>query len=586
MQTTALPISTVLKRISDKRYLIPQFQRPFRWNTGQVKLLVDSIARRYPIGSILVLARSHEINLRARSLDLVEDDDAENIGIIADDASTDVFYILDGQQRLTSLARTFLNADPKRVFYFDLLEMMEAFRVDDADRETSWIRVYYRRSEEPDRRKRNRLMRADLALNQQKCDVYVSEYIEDSPDLDDLDRSRRRSEAARIKGYFERIRAYAIPFVTIEPEVGLESICRVFETINSTGTRLTTFDLAVARFYPQPDLRALMEAAKDRNPVLGEFEIEGDRILQIIAIVRADQERRLPEPSRSELLRLPADLIEKEWDAAVEAMVGALKWAQDNGARPGTLPNFGIVVSLAAFMRMFPGEDRRVDIDWGTPLRRWYFSRLLRPGGRAAANWLIGRDYLDLARHKREGGPLTFENVVLSEAAIVEMPEQDNRFKALQCIIAAGIKRDLWTGKNLAGEDIEEHHIFPRAGSRGDIRKRKLYESIANRTLVLKSTNRSLSDERPEHYMSRLAQEARVAGVVDGLRERLREHLIPWSDRVGDPQFGALFSEQNVEQFIQERAKLVLQRVREVIGGSLMEAARTEGEKGEDEVED
>jgi hypothetical protein len=534
----------------------------------------------------LVLARSQEITLRARSLDLVEGDNVENINIVGDDASTDVFYVLDGQQRLTSLARTFLNADPKRVFYFDLLEMRKAFRADDTDRETSWIRVYYRRSEEPDRRKRNRLMRADLALNQQKCDVYVSEYIEDSSDLDDLDRSQRRSEAARIKGYFERIRAYAIPFVTIEPEVGLESICRVFETINSTGTRLTTFDLAVARFYPKPDLRELMDAAKDRHPVLGEFEIDGDRILQIIAIVRADRDGRLPEPSRSELLRLPADLIEKEWDAAVEAMVGALKWAQDNGARPGTLPNFGIVVSLAAFMRMFPGEDRRVDIDWGTPLRRWYFSRLLRPGARAAANWLIGRDYLDLARHKREGTPLTFENVVLSESAIVEMPEQDNRFKALQCIIASGVKRDLWTGRSLVGEDIEEHHIFPKAGSRGNPRKRKLYESIANRTLVLKSTNRSLSDERPEQYMARLAKEACTSGVVDALRERLKEHLIPWADKVGEPTFGALLREENVEQFVVERAKLVLQRVREVIGGSLMEAARTEAEKEEDEAED
>ena len=56
------------------------------------------------------------------------------------------------------------------------------------------------------------------------------------------------------KGVFEAIRKFSIPFVALDNDAPLESVCRVFETINSTGTRLTTFDLAVARYYPEPDL--------------------------------------------------------------------------------------------------------------------------------------------------------------------------------------------------------------------------------------------------------------------------------------------------------------------------------------------
>ncbi len=454
------------------------------------------------------------------------------------------------------------------------------------NRTTRWSRVYYKSSEEPDRKKRNRQIRADLVLDQQKCDVYTSEYIEDSPDLAELDRTKRRSEAARIKGYFERIRAYSIPFVIIEPEVGLGSICRVFETINSTGSRPTTFDLAVARFFPKPDLRELMDAAKERAPLLSRYDVDGDRILQIVATVRADRENRVPEPSRSELLRLPGSRIEQEWDLAVDSMVSALEWASRNGARRGKLPNFGILVSLAAFMRLFPDEDRRIDKDRGAALRRWYFSRLLRPGARVAANWPIGRDFVDLVRHKREGSPLTFEEVRLSEQAIVEMPEQDNRFNALRCIMASSVKTDLLTGNDLMDDEIEEHHIFPRSQRAFDPRRRKLYDSIANRTLLLKSTNRALSNERPRVYIERLIKSAREAGVVEGLRARLREHLVPWSESVDEPGFADRFEERNFEQFLRERAGLLLQKVRETIGESLLIRSDAGPEAEEGEVEE
>ncbi len=454
------------------------------------------------------------------------------------------------------------------------------------NRTTRWSRVYYKSSEEPDRKKRNRQIRADLVLDQQKCDVYTSEYIEDSPDLAELDRTKRRSEAARIKGYFERILAYSIPFVIIEPEVGLGSICRVFETINSTGSRPTTFDLAVARFFPKPDLRELTDAAKERAPLLSRYDVDGDRILQIVATVRADRENRVPEPSRSELLRLPGSRIEQEWDLAVDSMVSALEWASRNGARRGKLPNFGILVSLAAFMRLFPDEDRRIDKDRGAALGRWYFSRLLRPGARVAANWPIGRDFVDLVRHKREGSPLTFEEVRLSEQAIVEMPEQDNRFNALRCIMASSVKTDLLTGNDLMDDEIEEHHIFPRSQRAFDPRRRKLYDSIANRTLLLKSTNRALSNERPRVYIERLIKSAREAGVVEGLRARLREHLVPWSESVDEPGFADRFEERNFEQFLRERAGLLLQKVRETIGESLLIRSDAGPEAEEGEVEE
>ena len=130
--------------------------------------------------------------------------------------------------------------------------MYEIFR----DESPSWIVSRVRGQRDPKRKDNNRLIRTDVALDQAECDVFISEYIEDSGDFPEFgsDRTLARQAAANLKGVFEAIRKFSIPFVALDNDAPLESVCRVFETINSTGTRLTTFDLAVARYYPEPDL--------------------------------------------------------------------------------------------------------------------------------------------------------------------------------------------------------------------------------------------------------------------------------------------------------------------------------------------
>ena len=247
MQTTSYSLGELLRRVKEQNLTIPQFQRKFIWRESQVKLLVDSISRSYPIGSLLLLDKKPDLPLASRSIE-AEIREGYPPGSILDNTEphTEIeSYILDGQQRTTSIARVFLSAHPKKLYYFDLKAIWESYRQE----ETSWIRVRARGKMEPDRKENNRLLRADVVLNQEKTDIYVSEYIEDSGDFPDFDRQDQRKAAAFIKGIFETVRNYKVPVVTLERDRGVESICRVFETINSTGTRLRTFDLAVARFF-------------------------------------------------------------------------------------------------------------------------------------------------------------------------------------------------------------------------------------------------------------------------------------------------------------------------------------------------
>ncbi len=51
---TAVTVQEILAGIHEKRYLLPAIQREFVWDQDQIRRLVDSLMRGYPIGSFLL----------------------------------------------------------------------------------------------------------------------------------------------------------------------------------------------------------------------------------------------------------------------------------------------------------------------------------------------------------------------------------------------------------------------------------------------------------------------------------------------------------------------------------------------------
>ena len=86
----------VFNRISDGRYRIPEFQREYVWDTSEVTELFDSIYNSYPIGSLFLWEVPEEMNEFFR--------DTREFGQPSvEDVRYQVSFVLDGQQRLTSL---------------------------------------------------------------------------------------------------------------------------------------------------------------------------------------------------------------------------------------------------------------------------------------------------------------------------------------------------------------------------------------------------------------------------------------------------------------------------------------------------
>ena len=585
VQTTSYSLSELLRRAKEGSLTIPRFQRKFVWRSSQVKLLVDSISRSYPIGSLLLLDEKPGLKLASRSIEAEIRDDYPPDGVIQDpshDRTEVKSYILDGQQQTTSIARVFLNAHPGKCYYFDLKRMFESRGRED----TAWIRERQRgKKEPPDRKDKGRLLRADVILNQTKADIFVSEYIEDSGDFPQFAENRRegRKAAAHIKGVFETMRNYKVPIVTLERESGIESICRVFETINSTGTRLTTFDLAVARFFPKPDLGRLWEGSQDEYRLLREFEVDGERVLQVLFLVVSTRNGKYPDPTRSNLLALTPDEIEREWDRSAKCLARTYQWARDYGARPKTLPNHNVLVSMAAVRSLFhkDTDDEEVWKDHDL-IRRWYFSKVMQAGASQASNYRIGLDFNALREYVERGKKPDAAAVNLNADSVLDLKLTDVRYKALQNIFAMTIREDLLTGRKVDSRSVlHDHHVFPRnARKRYELRHR-LLDGICNRVPVLAESNQSLGEGYPCDYLKKMADDARFQGTLEGLGRRLRDCMIP-----GDPRESTWadgFAVDKFEEFCRKRSELIVGRVREIVGDSLRsDPSSGEGEEDEE----
>jgi len=115
-------ITDVIEHLRKDEYLIPTFQRDFVWQPENIRKLWDSIFRFYPIGSLLYWETDSYLQTPRKLGGFAFPHDEDTVRKFKDWK-----YILDGQQRATSLLVSFLggrgrvegNEDFDYTMYFD-----------------------------------------------------------------------------------------------------------------------------------------------------------------------------------------------------------------------------------------------------------------------------------------------------------------------------------------------------------------------------------------------------------------------------------------------------------------------------------
>lgn len=221
-QPTVDRIDELARRILNGDILLPKFQRSFVWERRQIIELLDSVARGYPIGSVLLWQSRQELRSENRIADL-------EIKLPKPDYP--VNYLLDGQQRLSVICGAmYWMATPGN------------------DPKSRWNVAYDLR----DKKFVHLDTLDDPPLHQIRVNKLAdsSGFFKHVAGLDTLTASDKGDLKAQAELLFGRFKDYKIATVTLG-DMSIQDVAPIFERINSTGTALTIVDLMRAATWSQ-----------------------------------------------------------------------------------------------------------------------------------------------------------------------------------------------------------------------------------------------------------------------------------------------------------------------------------------------
>ena len=135
-----LSLSTLINRLHEGRFEIPDFQREFEWEPSDIQELMKSIFRDYYIGNLL-LWKGSEDNFRSLSCEAISGYDGPR--------NAREHIVLDGQQRLSAMYYAFFAPDDpapnrkKRGFYFIRIDRFIEEAYDEAfEARLAWKRPF------------------------------------------------------------------------------------------------------------------------------------------------------------------------------------------------------------------------------------------------------------------------------------------------------------------------------------------------------------------------------------------------------------------------------------------------------------
>jgi|GEM_PF-630039 len=373
------------------------------------------------------------------------------------------------------------------------------------------------------------------------------------------------------------------PSCSTPPARLVSFIAPLFVNVNSKGTRLTLFDLAVAHLFPvlHPgiNLRSLWARLPTTHPGLGTLIagrrrwIDPDDLLRIMALITGGSVKKADlldhlhgvatdltsGRTRSSRVGHTFASFSDLWDEAATCLEEACnRVINDYGAlRPEWIPYTSMLIPLAALIHV---EKRS-----GAPHARdkvdcWYwhsvfYERYEKSVDTTAmadfnqvTNWILGTP----------GKPSWISGAVPPGLDLkVEDEPQSAIFKAVLNLFALAGARNLLNG-DPPGTDLELDHLFPKDGAK-PWSGHSWINSVLNFTLLEPSVNRTKGSKDPcTFYNDDMIRGHRASGRPE--RDTCQSHLIgPGAEKFFS---GASSTSPSAvidfEHFIDEREKDVL----------------------------
>ena len=524
--------STLFNDIDSGRIKIPQFQRDFVWDKAQTSKLIDSILKGFPIGTF-ILWKTRERLRHMRNIGNIELPDS--------DPGDFVQYVLDGQQRITSLYAVRrglrLSRDGTEINYKDIVidlsiepDSEEEVVFESAPEGHDCISIY------------------DL-LNARPDELY----------------EKHGQQINLVSNYKQLLESYDFSTVVIE-DYPIDTACEIFTRINTSGKELTLFEIMVAKTYDEDqnfDLATRYEELKDGEDKsllsAGYDTVPPVTVLQCVAAHIGREIRR------KDILKLDRDRFIESWDTVKNGLFVTVDYLRSNLGIPVSriLPYNSLLIPLTWFFIQKRGQD--VSHRENKVLRQYVYWASLTNRFTSAVDTKVAADLRRMATIL-EGRSPDYEVAPLNEINADDLIRQPfsvgNAFcKAVICLLSEKGPRQLKTNGIVKLDNSwlqiasskNYHHFFPRA-----LLKKRGYEdwhanSIMNIVLVDDYLNKQvIKTKAPSEYIKTFMDEN------PALEDTLATHYIAAPADMG-------IWDDDYDRFLQERSKLIADELNAIL---------------------
>ncbi len=519
-----MDIITILSQIDLGSYAMPVFQRGYVWNRDQVRKLMNSLYRGYPIGELLVWNTQTDESLSRGDGPLTPGN---------------VNLILDGQQRMTSLYGVIRGKPPKFFdgnaasftgLYFNLAdETFEFYMPAKMKNDPAWISV-------------TELMQLDASgflKNKVKEDPVNAAFWMESID-----------KLTKLDG----IKKLDIHVQTVSGEdKTIDVVVEIFNNVNSGGTKLSKGDLALAKICG-----AWPEARDEMKKILQKYHFAGydftmDWLLRCVTVYITGQ------PYFSYLGQVGTEEFKKAL-SKTDQMIGTC--LDHIGSRLGldhgrVLGSVFAVVTMIGYLR-YNNWKLSGSAEWDQ-LLYWFVHAFLWGRYAGSTESSLAQD-LNTINHG-DGVEGLIRQLKQSRGDLIIRPADfwgwstGSRFYPLLYLLTRTNNcRDWGTNlelkNNLLGKNstLDVHHIFPKDLLYKAGKSKAIVNALGNYAFLTKDTNIAISNSAPVDYFP--VYREKCPGAMD-------THWIP-----SDPE---LWKIENYEKFLEARRILLAQAANKLL---------------------
>lgn len=546
IQNIDMSLQEIVKRIEKDTYLIPKFQRDFVWTAKDIVDLGDSLLRGYPISSILIMEANGTLNIGSHSLSKNEDSNNCSNDNDNDNDKEINHYILDGQQRLTSISKLFLTSDTKKEYYFDLLSILNEKFPDDKIKDDEKVKstftsdisdVFCRdfnisksRDEKPTRQS-NRFISGKSIINR-KFGSVISKFLRHFSKDSDENIDKYTDHLNAVLG---SLGGYSIPATVIASDSELGIVIRVFEKVNSTGKKLTLFDLINAKSFQIKDKKykgGLTEylTKKIKNEITENQKKEAGinkffkfdhgnkkgfeklgKIVRIFEITHLLDEGSTPGIFKAVMLKKDPEFWFDMWNKHGKNLLDTIYWMEQEG-----LIELGQLTFLEYVMAIFIANPKALSSKKFKEKVKKHTLSLALSG--SAFNKSNLDDVESLYKTSKEmtdnhestkytnSSPVSNPNIT-ADSILKTTSSSGAKFKAIMNIfyiekVGGFFTVDITGGsiKNIYLSSMDNHHIYPKSRVE-NFTSDSEFNSIANIISIDKEMNRvSIKDKLPSFY--------------------------------------------------------------------------------------